>query len=173
MLSAHLHLVINLPRRLSFLYRLFHNTWQPLQAIQKQWTKFISQIRVLSDSASNLWSLLCFDNAQFIIFTEERPSRSKRPSTICMQTFTIVVSKNFAIFQKFNCTWNDVLVISNTFNEYKLSDYCNAKVSVTLKRRQTRRIFAQTFFIFSFLCSLLTPDIVGPTCYETACINLF
>lgn len=98
---------------------------------------------------------------------------SKRPSTICMQTFTIIVSKNFAIFQKFNCTWNDVLVISNTFNEYKLSDYCNAKVSVTLKRRQTRRIFAQTFFIFSFLCSLLTPDIVGPTCYETACINLF
>lgn len=96
-----------------------------------------------------------------------------RPSTICVQTFTIVVSKNFAILQKIHYTWNDVLVISNTFNEDKLSDYCNAKVSVTLKQRQTRHIFAQTFFIFPFLCPLLTPDMVGPTCYETTCISLF
>lgn len=169
MLSAHLHLVINLPRRLSFLYRLFHNTWQPLQAIQKQWTKFISQIRVLSDSASNLWSLLCFDNAQFIIFTEDAPNDHPRSACRLLQSSYRRISQFFKnsivhgmMFQSFR-----------TPNEYKLSDYCNAKVSVTLKRRQTRRIFAQTFFIFSFLCSLLTPDIVGPTCYETACINLF
>lgn len=171
MFSAHLHLVINLPRRLSSLYRLFHNTWQPLQATQKQWTKFISQIRVLSDPASNLWPLLCFDNAQLL------SSRKMLQTTIHDLRADIyqtsVVSKNFAILQKFHCTWNDVLVISNTFNEDKLSDYCNAKVSVTLKQRQTRHIFVRTFFIFSFLCPLLTPDIVGPTCYETACISLF
>lgn len=77
------------------------------------------------------------------------------------------------ILQKFHCAWNDVLVISNTFNEDKLSGYCNAKVSVTLKQRQTRHIFARTFSIFPFLYPLLTPDIVGPTCYETACISLF